>query len=467
MQPSRMVSDKMWRRVLVLVAAALAACNAAGGDGSGIAYHSEYAQNSKSSHPIIGGTKATAYPEVALVDLFKNGKTAGTCSGVVVAPKVVLTAGHCVHGFNGWRIITPFATPQTRITKSSLTTYTGDGITPHPNENDMGLLFVAEAFALQSFPLLGKEKLADGTMVVSVGRVRDGYVSDHDLSVGKAVSIADATAIGFPNDYQTQQVNEADDSGGPVMLPGVAPHTIVAVNAGIGYETQLLARLDRVAGWVSDQIASHGGPGESGAAGAAGSPDGGGQAAAGGGAGAGGLGGSAGTLIPDPAGSGGGPEGNAGTNDPGPAGSGGTNDPGAGGEGGQPDGIGGSGSSDPGAAGDDGTGSCVGVAETEPNDSSQPQPFYPAECGTISAPDDEDWFTFEVTGAGVHYRIEVVGGDAEVIGWKLLGQDYYEVTSQSATVMDNISEEEGTYYVAVWSPSGSTVDYSLTLQTGE
>src|SRR5688572_20386990 len=59
--------------------------------------------------PIVNGTPATAYPEAALVDMYRNGRMGSICSGAVIAPRVVLTAGHCVAGFTSWRIKTPFA----------------------------------------------------------------------------------------------------------------------------------------------------------------------------------------------------------------------------------------------------------------------------------------------------------------------------------------------------------------------
>src|SRR5262249_2169214 len=64
------------------------------------------------SEPIIGGTNASAFPEAVLVDMSRNGKLVAACSGAMIAPKVVLTAGHCVAGFDGWRVTAPFAGKQ-------------------------------------------------------------------------------------------------------------------------------------------------------------------------------------------------------------------------------------------------------------------------------------------------------------------------------------------------------------------
>src|SRR5262245_21596879 len=68
---------------------------------------------------IVGGTVASAYPEAALVDLLRGGRLVAACSGSVIAPRVVLTAGHCVDGFDGWRITAPYASRQTSTASSA------------------------------------------------------------------------------------------------------------------------------------------------------------------------------------------------------------------------------------------------------------------------------------------------------------------------------------------------------------
>src|SRR5439155_16322010 len=89
------------------IGAALVACSSggAGGDRSG-----ERAQ--AQAAPIVGGSAASAYPEAALIDMYQSGQLYAACSGSVIAPKVVLTAGHCVDGTDSWKVRAPFANGQ-------------------------------------------------------------------------------------------------------------------------------------------------------------------------------------------------------------------------------------------------------------------------------------------------------------------------------------------------------------------
>jgi hypothetical protein len=199
-------------------------------------------------------TVATAYPEAALLTVKKNGQFAGSCSASVIAPRVVLTAGHCVIGYTEWDVVAPYANNQKASSVKGLRyDYNGLGADIIPDRHDIGLVFLDKDIALGSYPILATTSTTSN--ILNIGRVNNGVFSGTDLFVSQPVAIADGAAIGFPFDYSASSVIiESGDSGGPDVLPGPAPHTIVAVNSGAGANFQVLARVDLLQPWIQERV---------------------------------------------------------------------------------------------------------------------------------------------------------------------------------------------------------------------
>jgi hypothetical protein len=253
---------------LFFVATALAACSGSPSLGEGEPVGA-------SSASIINGTTASAYPEAALVDMSQSGSLlGGYCSGSLIAPQVVLTAGHCVKGEmssmgtllpDTWKITLPYNGNQ-KFTSTSAATYdwaVSDG-TVDPTQHDIGLIFLSSAATVTpaQCPSLATAPIGAGMQVVNIGRIQDGNLSKSDLFVGAAVNVSDSTQYMY--DYESQDIIEQGDSGGPDEVPGTTPHLIVAVNSGAGStgatSTQVLARIDLLNAWIEQQIMAHGGP---------------------------------------------------------------------------------------------------------------------------------------------------------------------------------------------------------------
>jgi len=207
---------------------------------------------------IVGGTTATAFPEAVLVDMGGS-----ACSGSVIAPRVVLTAGHCVYGVSGWNITAPFAGGQKASSKKGvlLDYYVGSD-SVDPDKHDVGLVILSTEIKLAKYPIVAKKPIAFGNKGVNIGRIQDGSFSSTKLFVSKPLTMNDGKSYGYPLDYISSEVIEPGDSGGPVESGDGSDHTIIAVNSGAGGGTQVLARVDLVWDWIDKTVVANGGWGE-------------------------------------------------------------------------------------------------------------------------------------------------------------------------------------------------------------
>jgi len=254
MRPSRPASASLLGATVWGVAVVAVGCGAPGAGESVEAM----------SSAIVGGTAASAYPEAVVVT--SSGLI--PCSGVVLAPRAVLTAGHCRSLTKSYAVLAPNAKGQQATGSADWTSYTGDPAA----SSDTLLIFLDAPIELASYPVIGATEVAGGTSVVDIGRTLNGVISMSDYVSPPVKILGPGDSLGFPWNYQAQpDISQDGDSGGPIEIPGSTPHTVVAIvdtdtveqNVTVSSPIDLFARLDLVRTTILAQIAAHEVPGAS------------------------------------------------------------------------------------------------------------------------------------------------------------------------------------------------------------
>jgi V8-like Glu-specific endopeptidase len=223
--------------------------------------------------PIVGGVAASDYLEAAYINIDATPVSAYVCSGTLIAPEVVLTAGHCVDTHSRWEV--HVAGAYRVSTSTAVFDWNEQGSsTVNPAHHDVGLIFLNQPVTVSHYPTLSKAAAAIGASATCVGRVVDGSIQSGAYRADTTIFPADP--VGYHYDYMSPVLIQPGDSGGPVFLSGT--HEIAAVNSGAGAALQVLARVDLVRDWIVSQVESHGGFGSDtsiGTAGAGGASSGG------------------------------------------------------------------------------------------------------------------------------------------------------------------------------------------------
>lgn len=200
---------------------------------------------------IIGGVEATAYPEAVVINM---GSASGyyACSGTLIAPKVVLTAGHCVDGMSSWTV---YGAGVMRTAVSAETyDYKGNADYVNLKQHDVGLVFLNQPITITKYPTLTQAVAPEQSAAINVGRIKNGKMTSSAYMA--PIRISQLAPGAFY--YRAEQSIEPGDSGGGVFLKDT--HTLVAVNSGVAaaVKMEVLARTDLVNAWIADRIKKSG-----------------------------------------------------------------------------------------------------------------------------------------------------------------------------------------------------------------
>jgi hypothetical protein len=186
---------------------------------------------------------------IALMD--ESGAKIGDGSGVLIAPRLVLTSGHLVVSPGKGKWVVTSADGKTKVSGARAVTYDWlqyDSQKAHPRKHDVGVIYLDDSIKLSSYPKLVTDRSADGAKATRIRGTGAGFQTVESI-LGRVQ--------GAPNSYLSDIGLETLDTGGAVYNG----QGIVGIVSGKGLTTNKLyiARTDRLAKWLAPKIACSGG----------------------------------------------------------------------------------------------------------------------------------------------------------------------------------------------------------------
>ncbi len=216
---------------------------------------------------IVGATEATAHPEACVISF-----DGYICSGTLIAPNVVLTAGHCVAGHSSWSVRCPYSRDTATVTASR-----GEVPPNYPNlanpsastiddnlGSDIGLVRLDRALAETRVGRVRMTGANVGLRVYAMGRIQDGTQTSRMFQSPVFALASKDTRNGYWVAVD-RTVIQPGDSGGPLV--DQATGEVIGVNsAGVssctaGSVCDLWAVLGAATTWFNSTMSTYTGGG--------------------------------------------------------------------------------------------------------------------------------------------------------------------------------------------------------------
>jgi hypothetical protein len=164
---------------------------------------------------ILSGAACTNVDRAPVVKLNMAGANGGSCTGTIVAPRIVLTAAHCLD--EGVTTVRVWLGSGPEIDAESFTFYPNFQFN-NPSSFDVGVVRVGEDLPRTPMPILTSRDAQVGEAAIIAGWGRDEFSASASLRAGStlisAVSAAVLRTIFAPPSASVCQ----GDSGGPILL---------------------------------------------------------------------------------------------------------------------------------------------------------------------------------------------------------------------------------------------------------
>ncbi len=208
-----------------------------------------------SAEPIIGGTTDTGHPSVGLIRSFAVDGSGQLCTGTLIAPMVVLTAGHCSF-INGNRAISADisfdAQPNIGVALGT-SGFTAGTIIPHPlydqnpaDGHDISILLLQQAAPAPVSPIGAAPAVGSPITSVGYGKSQFGTGDQPGGGVGLKRQITIPVDAVAGHEFTAGSEGHSTchgDSGGPEFqggaVVGVTSYGDTADCHGIGHDMRV------------------------------------------------------------------------------------------------------------------------------------------------------------------------------------------------------------------------------------